>query len=191
MLNEVPGAEVQEDIVRIKRLEVPEKPRLLREIGVGRIEEVLGAADEAQVRDAGLDDDVLDGLDTPVQKIGERHLRDADAERRVKVRAAEVGVHEQDLLLQAREGDADIAGDQAFTDPAFAAADGPDLFLAQSILDFYHPAYVLLGCGRSRRFVSADAVSSSAARSAAASSRRPLPPALPSACPSPQPGLLP
>ena len=81
---------------------------------------------------------VLDALYPPVEEVRQRRFRHADAEGRVQVRAAQVRVDEQNFFFEPRQRNADVACDQALADPAFAAADRPDLLLAQCILEFYH-----------------------------------------------------
>jgi len=90
------------------------------------VEEVLGAADEVQVGDGGLDDDVVDVLHTPVQEVRQRHLAHADAEGGMEVGPAQVRVTSRTFFFDAGEGDADVAGDQLLPIPPLPpAADAP------------------------------------------------------------------
>ena len=71
----------------------------------------MSAADQAEVRDAGLDDDFLDVLHPAVEEVRERHFRNAYAERGMEIGASQVSVHEKHFFPKAGKRDSDVAGD--------------------------------------------------------------------------------
>ena len=75
----------------------------------------------------GVHHHVLDALHPPLDEVAERARRSGQAEARVQVGPAEVGVDEDDALAEPRELPAEGGGQHGLADAALAAADRPDL----------------------------------------------------------------
>ena len=88
--------QVDEHDVHVERAELVEDAHLLLVVDVGRPQHVGGAADQAQAGGRRVHHHVLDALDPPLDEVAERARRRGQAQARVQVRAAEVGVDEDD-----------------------------------------------------------------------------------------------
>ena len=121
------GAQVEDDDIRVRLLEVADELQLLRVFRVRGADRVAGGVDQRQAVKARRSRYLRELLLVALQEGLERGARSLDPEQRMLVGAAEVGVDQQALESTARHRDGEVRRQDALAHTALAAGDCPNI----------------------------------------------------------------
>jgi len=117
-------AEIEEDKVRINLAQLVDKAQLLRITRIGEAQRSAGTADQLEIFNGRIEEDIAQTLFLQGIEMIKGVLRFKNPHAGVEIGAPQIGVYHNHPVAQRSQADADRCCKHRLADPPLAAADG-------------------------------------------------------------------
>ncbi len=99
------GPNIQEDEIRLNLANPIQEARFLKILEICRRQKIVGATNQAQIGDTGVDDDIFNLVHPMMEEICQREVGRRNPKGRVEVRPSKVGIDDDHLLTSPSQAD--------------------------------------------------------------------------------------